>query len=352
MSKIYLTADNHLGMKGDNPIWLKDCFDYYNNIFIPFCKKYVQPDDILIFLGDVFDNRSSIGLETITLTIKLFEYLSDIFNDIRIIVGNHDIFKKHSNEITSLHMLKHIPHVKIYFEPIVEEISEKKCLFVPWIEEIDEQKKLLKSHNVDYVFGHLEIGGCITSSKGTTLHTNNSIQSTDFKKAHVFAGHIHIRQDYKNISYVGCPYSKDRGDINNKKGFTILDVETGRTKFVENTYSPKFIRVNGYDILDKTVGDLKKNWNNNYVDLVIKNTHVPLCRFDMLREIFTGIYKEFNLVSDNSEVIVENNAIQLSESKSMNELVDEYLVNYDLDDDVKKNIKFKIEKYNETTGCK
>ena len=32
MSKIYLTADNHLGMKGDNPIWLKDCFDYYNNI--------------------------------------------------------------------------------------------------------------------------------------------------------------------------------------------------------------------------------------------------------------------------------------------------------------------------------
>lgn len=352
MSKIYMLADCHFGMKGDNPIWLKDCLGYFNDIFIPFCKGHVQPDDILIFLGDVFDNRSTIGLETITFTIKLFEKLSGIFNDIRIIVGNHDICRKHTNEVTSLYMLKYIPHVKIYFEPVVDDICGKKCLFVPWIEEVEEQKKLLKSHSVDYVFGHLEIGGCVTSSKGTILHTNNSIQSTDFKKAHVFAGHIHIRQDYKNISYVGTPYHKDRGDINNKKGFTILDVESGRTKFVENTYSPKYIRVNGCDILDKTVGDLKKSWMNNYVDLVIKNSHFSFCRFDLLREIFRGIYKEFNPISDNSEVIVENNAIQLSESKSMSELVDEYLVNYDLGDDIKKNIKSKIEKYNETTGCK
>lgn len=352
MSKIYLTADNHLGMKGDNPIWLEDCFGYYNNVFIPFCRTHVQPDDVLVFLGDVFDNRSNIGLETITLSIKLFEDLSNIFKDIRIIVGNHDIFKKHSNDITSLNMLKHIPHVSIYYEPKVEKISNKKILFVPWIEDVEEQKKIISSHNVDYVFTHAEIGGCITSSKGTILHTNNSIQSTDFKKSHVFAGHIHIRQDYKNISYVGTPYHKDRGDINNKKGFTILDVESGRTKFVENTYSPKFLRVNGYDIMDKTVSELKEEWKNNYIDLVIKNTHVPLCRFDMLRELFKNVYKEFNLVPDNSEVIVENNAIQLSESKSMNELIDDYLVNYDLDDEIKNNIKKKIEKYNETTSCK
>ena len=209
--KIYFLADTHLGAKGDNPEVLHDWIDYYNKVFIPYCREHVQTGDILVHLGDVTDNRSTLGLETINLTIKLFEYLSDIFSDIRLIVGNHDIFKKHTNEITSLNMLKYIPHVSIYYTPQVEEIGGKHVLFVPWIEELEEQKKLLKSHNVDYVFGHLEIGGAVTSSKGNKMQTNNAIISSDFKKAEVYAGHIHIRQNYKNVHYVGTPYHKDRG---------------------------------------------------------------------------------------------------------------------------------------------
>lgn len=344
MSKIYFLADTHLGCKGDNPIVLHDWIDYYNKIFIPYCKEHVKPDDILVHLGDVTDNRSQIGVETINLTIKLFEDLSDIFSDIRLIVGNHDIFKKHTTEITSLNMLKHIPHVKIYYTPQVEEIGDKRVLFIPWIEEVDEQKKLLKnSRNIDYVFGHLEIGGCVTTSVGTK--TNNSIQSVDFKKAQVYAGHIHIRQNYKNVHYVGNPYHKDRNDLNNIKGITILDVETGETEFVENTFSPQYKRYSIYNILDKTVGELKSEWKNNYIDLVINSNDFSECNFIMLRTIFDGIYREFNPISNKVESISENKDIKLSENKSATEIIDEYMKFTDVDVDIQERIKMKLEKY-------
>ena len=95
--KIWLIADTHFGYKGDDDEILNDCIGYFENTLIPIMKKEVKPGDIMIHLGDVFDNRATIGLNTIHRTIKLFEEFSDIFSDIRITVGNHDIMKKSTN---------------------------------------------------------------------------------------------------------------------------------------------------------------------------------------------------------------------------------------------------------------
>lgn len=343
---VYFLADTHLGMKGDNHIWLNDCINYYYNVFIPYCKEHVQKDDVLVHLGDVYDNRSAIGIETIYKSIKLFEDLSQIFSKIIIIVGNHDIFNKNTNDVTSLNMLKYIPNIEIIYRPEIRKLENKDVLFVPWIEDKDEQKKLLSSHNVDYVFGHLEIGGAVMSSKGNTLKSNNSIQSEDFKKAQVFAGHIHIRQNFKNIHYCGTPYHKDRGDIGNQKGFTILDIESGKTTFIPNTYSPEFIKVNVDDILDKTIYDLEKEWKDKYVDIVVKNEYAPYCRFDIIRENLSNVYREFNHVPDKTEInVIENVEMDFSETKSMNEMVEKYMDNMVIDESVKNNVLKKLETY-------
>ena len=344
---IYFLADCHIDCKGGNLLWLNDCVSYFDNIFIPFCKEHVKSNDILCILGDWFDNRSQVTIPSIYHSVRLFEQFSDIFSKIILIVGNHDMFKKNDNNMTSLNMLKNISNVEIIYKPEVRKISEKKILFVPWIEDVKEQKELLKSHNVDYVFGHLEIGGCVTNSrKGIVLNTNNSIQSTDFKKAQVYAGHIHIRQDYKNVHYVGTPYHKDRGDIGNTKGFTILNLESGRSKFVENKYSPKFIRDSIYDLLDSTIGDLKTRWGNNYVDLVVKNSDIPDCNFNEMRDLLNGHYKEFNIVCDNSEQsLLKDENIQLSETKSVKDNIDEYIEQLEISDDVKNDINNILTEY-------
>lgn len=346
--KIYFLADTHLGMKGDDEDVLNDCYNYYNDVLIPYMRKNVKKDDILVHLGDVFDNRSNIGIHTIYYVIKLFEQFSEIFSDIRVCVGNHDMWQKNSTDITALHAIKYIPHVKLYFEPTVDNIDGKKILFMPWIENLKSQKEQCSFYKVDYVFGHLQIGGCVSNSKGTKLNSDDMTKSSDFNKAQVYAGHIHIRQDYKNVHYVGNPYHKDRGDIDNIKGITVLDLETGKTDFIENTYSPIYVYENIYDILNDTLGDVKKRWTNNYIDIGIKNSDLVNYSVDSLRDMLDNCFKEFRFKPDNSEVIVNINEDEIvGESKTSDDMLYDYINACDIEDDMKESVKNYLKKIRE-----
>lgn len=346
-TKIWFLADTHFGVRGDDEEWLNDYIGYFDDVVIPLMQKKVNNNDILVHCGDVFDCRSTIGLHTMCRVIELFEKFSNIFKDIRIVVGNHDIFKKSSNGITSINMLKHIPNVKIYYEPCVEVIDGKTCLFNPWIEDLEKEKSVLSGVNVNYIFGHLMIGGSKMSDRsGMKISATSGINVKDFKSAQVYAGHIHIRQDNKNVHYVGNPYSKDRGDRGNKKGITVLDVKTGKTEFIENTYSPKFVKDSIYDIVNLTIKDLKKRWDNNYVDLHLKGCDITRCSFDDLRECLNGVYKSFNPVGDNTVIETENvKSVDFKDAKTSNDYLTEFIDGQDLDDEFKKMVMDKIKEY-------
>ena len=345
--KIWLIADTHFGYKGDDEEILNDYIGYFEDTIIPIMKKEVKPGDIMIHLGDVFDNRAAIGLNTICRVISLFEKFSEIFNDIRITVGNHDIMKKSSNDITSLNVLKYIPNVKIYYEPIVEVIDGKTCLFNPWIESAEKEKELLAGVNVDYVFGHLEVGGSQMSNRsGVKIEFAGGVKSSDFKDAQVYAGHIHIKQDNRNIHYIGNPYHKDRGDRGNPKGVTVLDLSTGKTKFIENEVSPRYMKENIYDILNLTVGDLKRRWKNNRIDLHLKSTDITKCNFDDLLTSLEHCYRSFDPHGDT--VLTELNTsgeLSFNEAKSSDDYIEDFLGNQDLTEDLLKGVHEKMLEY-------
>ena len=290
--RAWFLADLHFGCRADNEIWLKDYSDYFYNAFIPLLKENYKTGDIICGLGDVFDNRSSIGINTINVVIDIFEKIVEICPDIRLIVGNHDIYNKSSNDVTSLNVLKYIKGVKIYYKPEVEVIGGKTVLFLPWVEDNNKLSKILSKFNGDYIFGHFDVYGVDSNAKGVKAKSANSVNVSEFKTAEVYAGHIHLRQDYKNIHYVGNPYAKVRGE-GNTKGITILDITTDKREFYENTYSPKFLKENIYELIDVTVGELRKRWNNNYVDLHVLGSDITNCRFDDIRELLSGCYKEF-----------------------------------------------------------
>lgn len=290
--RIWFLSDLHFGCRADNEIWLKDYSDYFYNVFIPLFKKEYKEGDIVCSLGDIFDNRSTVGINTINIVIDIFERIAEICPDIRLIVGNHDIYNKSSNDVTTLNILKYIKGVKIYYKPEVEVIGGKTVLFHPWMEDKEKQSKLLSKFNGDYIFGHLDVYGVDNNAKGVRSKSENAVNISEFKKAEVYAGHIHLRQDYKNIHYVGNPYAKVRGE-GNIKGITVLDINTGKREFFENTYSPKFLKENIYEIMNLTIGELKERWNNNYVDLHVLGSDITKCRFDEIREELNGYYKEF-----------------------------------------------------------
>lgn len=332
MGRIWFLADTHFGIKNDNQEWLDDMMGYFKEVVIPLMRKEYRKGDILVHLGDVFDNRSTIGLNTICNTIDIFNEFSKIFDDIRVIVGNHDIYKKSSNDVTSIRMIERILHIKVYKEPVVETICGKSVLFNPWVNELEDENKLLASVDVDYIFGHLDVSGCVLNSKGVKSMSANAVESKSFKNSVVYAGHIHKRQDYGRVHYVGSPYQTTRGDIGDKRGITVLDIETGKTTFYENTYSPQFKDVSIYEIFDKTVGDLKKEWKNCFISLRVKGCDLIHCNFDRLTDELNTTFKEFSVRQDNTETImdIQDDGSDTFERKTSDEYVEDWLDDNDV----------------------
>lgn len=347
--KIWLIADTHFGLKGDDPEWLNDYTGYFEKVVIPLMREEAGENDILVHCGDVFDNRAIIGLDTIDRVIRIFEKFSEIFKDIRITVGNHDCFNKNSTDVTSVNVLKYIPNVKIYYTPMVEVIDGKTVLFNPWVEDVEEERKILNGVSVDYVFGHLEIGGSqVASRTGVKNLFNGGVRISDFKNAQVYAGHFHIRQDNKNIHYVGSPYHKDRGDRDNAKGITVLDIKTGETRFIENTVSPRYMKESIYDLLNMTVEEVAERWNNNRVELHLKNSDLTKCNFDDFKTVLDHCFKSFETKGD--DVLVEmttKNDASFNEAKSSDEYIDEYLDMQDVDPEIRAKVKSVLEGYND-----
>ena len=340
--RIWFLSDLHFGCRADNEIWLKDYSDYFYNVFIPLFKENYIKGDIICSLGDVFDNRSSVGINTINVVIDIFEKLAEICPDIRLIVGNHDIYNKSSNDVTTLNILKYIKGVKIYYKPEVEVIAGKTILFHPWIENKELQSKLLSKFNGDYVFGHLDVYGVESNTKGIKTKSENAVNISEFKKAEVYAGHIHLRQNYKNIHYVGNPYAKVRGE-GDAKGITVLDIKTGKTEFYENTYSPKFLKENIYEIMNLTIEELQERWNNNYVDLHVLGSDITKCKFDELREELSGYYKEFIIKNESANSGLVNDIgdanSDFEDAKTSEEHLSDFIDLTEWDPEMKANVK-------------
>jgi DNA repair exonuclease SbcCD nuclease subunit len=271
MSRIWLLSDTHLGCRSNSVLWLSIIEDYFFNFFIPLVKKEYKKGDILFHLGDVFDNRQSLNLAAQDLGIRVFEELSKIFPEVHIIVGNHDIMKKNSNDITSVDCLKYIPNVTVHKEPKILEYSGVKCLLMPWRRDSVHEKETLESikENIDYVFCHTETQGVQTTASTKHLHDGGNSLDTFKRFKRVYSGHIHYRQEKENFILLGNPYQMTRSDRGNQKGVYVLDLLSGNHKFIKNKRSPIFIRYYINDILERRMEDILKEIKGNFVDVYI-----------------------------------------------------------------------------------
>jgi predicted phosphodiesterase len=267
--KIALITDTHFGARNDSLLFLDFFSKFYKNIFFPTLKERGITE--VIHLGDVVDRRKFINYKTLnSMKEILFFPLKEMGGNVKIIVGNHDIYYKNTLKVNSMEELtKGMDHVTVYSDPCeVSLTKDHKVLFLPWIcaDNEDKSKELIEKTRTKVVFGHLQIVG-IESDKGSFMMEGHSIPM--FKAfQRVFSGHFHHRSITENITYLGNPYEITWSDYNDKRGFHIYDTETMEVEFIENPYS-MFHKIY-YNDEKNDYGDLSK-YEDTYVKIIIEN---------------------------------------------------------------------------------
>lgn len=188
-----------------------------------------------------------------------------------IILGNHDVSNKNTNEINAQRVLfGDSKNINYYVNPEYVTIGGKRILFLPWICNENKQQsiEMVRESKADYVFGHLELSG-FEMHRG---HFSDTGLGSDLfsKYKHVFTGHYHHRSTVGNITYIGSPYQMTWSDYQDPKYFMILDLDTGDVEWVENPYT-LFNRI-VYDESDKRTFTIDFNqYKNTYIKVVVEN---------------------------------------------------------------------------------
>ena len=274
MSKIYLIGDTHIGLGYPNNVdkWYKVHKEYFDKFLIPLLKKEIKPGDIIVHLGDLFDNRNIIPINLLNYGMDIVEEIAKIA-PLHIIIGNHDLWSKSASEVNSVRPFKYIPNVSVYDKTSILEYNGLKILMMPYIETKKEQINLIKQFNYcDYLFCHSDLNGCKMHLTSVAHKNTDKIDVEDFSSfKKVYSGHIHIVQRSKNFNFVGSIFQMDRNDYGDQKGIFVLDTDTGEETFIENKVSPVFkkFRVTNEDDIEQ-LDNLKLT--NDYIDLSISNS--------------------------------------------------------------------------------
>ena len=236
-----MIADLHFGIKKADPTFMESQLRFFKEQFVPELNASGIKD--IWILGDVFDTRQAINTSVIYNVIDLFNETLKDFN-IKIIVGNHDMYLTTDVGITSLKILSVLPHVTIYDKQMTLEIDGKKILMQPWI--VDYAQEDLIKGKYDYAFMHADIIGF--DMGGGRLSESGLMAKELLKKVDaVYTGHYHngIHRQFekgKSVTYLGAPYQLTRIDRGGTRGYHILDIATGERTMVENKVSMKFTR--------------------------------------------------------------------------------------------------------------
>jgi DNA repair exonuclease SbcCD nuclease subunit len=255
--------------------WLEIQKDFLLNFLLSNVDEdFDENSDILVFEGDIFHSRELINVKIHNEALAIFTILAKKFKrGIYIIVGNHDAYYKDKNEVHSLKAISNLANNIYVFEaPEILTMNDKHSfLMLPWVDDIPKLNSIIQDHQTlcSYIICHADIKNFrfnkwVTVDKG--LEPDVLANYT-----RVYSGHIHHRQESGNVLYTGAPYQMDRGDIGNTKGYyqlTLTDSEITE-KFIRNSKSPEFIKVNMFDLLEMSAREICNLIRNNFVDVML-----------------------------------------------------------------------------------
>jgi len=293
---IGIFSDIHIGLGQDSSMW----HDIVLDVAKWASKEYIQAGiNAIIIPGDIFHNRNEISVNSVAVATEFFEILKDF--KLFISAGNHDSYYKDRSDINSISILKGWKNIVIVDkEPLILQAGEKTISLIPWGTDIKDIP------NTDICFGHFEINSFYMNSFKTCDHGLES-KSLLNKAPLVISGHFHKKdhRKYKDgeIVYVGSPYQHNFGDCGDSRGIYILNINTNEFEYIENTVSPKHIKIflsklkNGQQDTDFLKSNVKGNLISFIIDEEIANEKITLLSSkinSLLPKFFRIDYKSVN----------------------------------------------------------
>jgi DNA repair exonuclease SbcCD nuclease subunit len=299
--KIACISDIHLGVHQDSHAWHNIALKYASWLKTTLLERNIK--DIIV-AGDIFHNRHEIGVSTLHTAYRFFDILKD-FNIVAI-TGNHDCFYKDKSDVNSVSILNN-SNVEVYQDLRKVDINGKSFVFCPWGIPASSIPRC------DVIVGHFEIINFKMNHHKICDHgleTENLLDKANL----IISGHFHYREhrkysNGKSILYLGSPHELDFGDRDQVKGISILDTNDLSIDFIENTFSPKHIKLPISKILNGEIKNIDKLISGNIISITV-DTKISAQNIDLALTKF-GEYKplqirtEFNTF-DNSPINAED----------------------------------------------
>ena len=236
--KIALVTDTHWGIRNDSITFLEYFHKFYDNIFFPYLDE--NKISTVIHLGDIVDRRKYINYVILnSLKDRFINKLRERDIDFHVIIGNHDVTYKNTNDINAIGELfggRGDDYITWYENSTEVEFDGCKIFIQPWINNNTYEDSLVAMQKTDaqILFGHLEIAGHLLAPGMVSDH---GMRPEMFKKFDmVLSGHFHHKNTKGNITYLGCPYELMWSDYNQVRGFHIFDTDTRELTFIRNPY--------------------------------------------------------------------------------------------------------------------
>ena len=213
--KVAVCTDIHLGLKSNSLVHLQDCEDFID-FFIAKAKE--EGCETGMFLGDWHHSRAAINMQTLHTSLKCIEKLSAAFEKFYFIPGNHDLYYREKRDIHGVEWAQHLPNIHI----VNDWFYEGNVIIAPWL--VGDDHKKLQKMSAKYMFGHFELPHFKMNAM-VEMPDHGELKVENFKGIEsVYSGHFHLRQQKKNINYIGNCFPHNFADAgDDQRGMMIKE---------------------------------------------------------------------------------------------------------------------------------
>jgi len=285
--KIWIINNTKFGYKNNSKEWSNNMFDYFDNEFLPLLTKQYKSDDIVVHLGNVFNNSENLNTKILNRTIDLFERISNICT-LYLMVGHND--RVNDNNINTFKALEKHKNIEIVKDCLNLIHKDKKIKLISWC------NNPLKHMTSDINLVNIEL---------------LKIDERLLKKGKIYCGYYDDKKLLGNCTLVGSPY---QFNDSNDKGIYIIDVENNKDIFISNKKSPvyKTIEINEIEEIEVIDEDFV---NKNNVNILINKklietkeikTKILLSKYNFKKiDYFDSGTEEIEELSDNTSTTIE-----------------------------------------------